>query len=78
MSRNVSLITFFVMRLTHARHMYITGFSYIGDKSLRETDNYPYLEVYKENKQIQHVTATANRILAFVISNFYSCPYNII
>ena len=32
----------FVMRLTHARHM--TRFNYtLGDKSLQETDNHPYL-----------------------------------
>ena len=36
----------FVMRLTHARHM--TRFNYIlGDKSLQETDNHPYLGVHK-------------------------------
>ena len=35
----------FVMRLTHTRHL--TRFNYIlRDKSLQETDNYPYLGVH--------------------------------
>ena len=57
----------FVMRLTHARHM--TRFNYIlGDKSLQETDNHPYLGVHITNdltwnKHIHQITATANRTL---------------
>ena len=60
----------FVMRLTHARH--IIRFNYmLGDKSLQETDNHPHLgvDITKDltwNKHIHHITATANRILAFV------------
>ena len=71
----------FVMRLTHARHM--TRFNYIlGDKSLQETDNHPYLGVHitKDltwNKHIHQITATANRTLAFVRRNLYSCPQHI-
>ena len=68
----------FVMRLTHAGHL--TRFNCIlGDKSLLETDNHPYLGVHitKDltwNKHIHQITATANRILAFVRRNLYSCP----
>ena len=71
----------FVMRLTHARHM--TRFNYIlGDKSLHETDNHPYLGVHITkyltwNKHIHQITATANRTLAFVRRNLYSCPQHI-
>ena len=71
----------FVMRLTHARHM--TRFNYIlGDKSLQETDNHPYLGVHITNdltwnKHIHQITATANRTLAFVRRNLYSCPQHI-
>ena len=71
----------FAMRLTHARHM--TRFNYIlGDKSLQETDNHPYLGVHitKDltwNKHIHQITATANRTLAFVRRNHYSCPQHI-
>ena len=68
-------------RLTHARHM--TRFNYIlGDKSLQETDNHPYLGVHITNdltwnKHIHQITATANRTLAFVRRNLYSCPQHI-
>ena len=71
----------FVMRLTHARHM--TRFNYIlGDKSLQETDNHPYLGVHITNdltwnKHIHQITATANGTLAFVRRNLYSCPQHI-
>ena len=71
----------FVMRLTHARHM--TRFNYIlGDKSLQETDNHPYLGVHITNdltwnKHIHQITVTANRTLAFVRRNLYSCPQHI-
>ena len=71
----------FVMRLTHARHM--TRFNYIlGHKSLQETDNHPYLGVHITNdltwnKHIHQITATANRTLAFVRRNLYSCPQHI-
>ena len=71
----------FVMRLTHARHM--TRFNYIlGEKSLPETDNHPYLGVHITNdltwnKHIHQITATANRTLAFVRRNLYSCPQHI-
>ena len=71
----------FVMRLTHARHM--TRFNYIlGGKSLQETDNHPYLGVHitKDltwNKHIHQITATANRTLAFVRRNHYSCHQHI-
>ena len=71
----------FVMRLTHARHM--TRFNYIlGDKSLQETDTHPYLGVHITNdltwnKHIHQITATANRTLAFVRRNLYSCPQHI-
>ena len=71
----------FVMRLTHARHM--TRFNYIlGEKSLQETDNHPYLGVHITNdltwnKHIHQITATANRTLAFVRRNLYSCPQHI-
>ena len=71
----------FVMRLTHARHL--TRFNYIlGDTSLQETDNHPYLGVHitKDltwNKHIHQITATANRTLAFVRRNLYSCPQHI-
>ncbi len=64
----------FVMRLTHARHL--TRFNYIlGDKSLQETDNHPYLGVHitKDltwSKHIHQITATANRTL--VRRNVYS------
>ena len=70
-----------VMRLTHARHL--TRFNYIlGDKLLQETDNHPYRGVHitKDltwNKHIHHITATANRTLAFVRRNLYSCPQHI-
>ena len=73
--------TCFVMRLTHARHL--TRFNYIlGDTSLQETDNHPYLGVHitKDltwNKHIHQITATANRTLAFVRRNLYSCPKHI-
>ena len=69
------------MRLTNARHM--TQFNYMsGDKSLLETDNHPYLGVHitKDltwNKHIHQITATANRTLAFVRRNRYSCPQHI-
>ena len=68
----------FVMRLTHARHL--TRFNYIlGDTSLQETDNHPYIGVHitKDltwNKHIHQITATVNRTLAFVRRNLYSCP----
>ena len=71
----------FVMRLTHARHL--TRFNDIlGDTSLQETDNHPYLGVHitKDltwNKHIHQITATANRTLAFVRRNLYSCPQHI-
>ena len=69
------------MRLTHARHL--TRFNYIlGDTLLQETDNHPYRGVHitKDltwNKHIHHITATANRTLAFVRRNLYSCPQHI-
>ena len=72
---------FCIMRLTHARHL--TRFNYIlGDTSLQETDNHPYLGVHitKDltwNKHIHQITATANRTLAFVRRNLYSCPQHI-
>ena len=72
---------YFVMRLTHARHL--TRFNYIlGDTSLQETGNHPYLGVHitKDltwNKHIHQITATANRTLAFVRRNLYSCPQHI-
>ena len=56
----------FVMRLTCTRHL--TRFNYIlGDKSLQETDNHPYLGIHitKDltwNKHVHQITATANRI----------------
>ena len=68
----------FAMRLTDARHM--TRFNYtLGDKSLQETDNHPYLGVritkyITWNKHIHQITVTANRTLAFVRRNLYSCP----
>ena len=71
----------FVMRLTHARHT--TRFNYIlGDKSLQETDNHPYLGVditkdLTRNKHIHQITATANRTLACVRRNLYSCPQHV-
>ena len=51
----------FVMRLTHARHL--TRFNYIlGDTSLQETDNHPYLGVHVTkdltwNKHIHQITS---------------------
>ena len=72
---------FFVIRLTHARHL--TRFNYIlGDTSLQETDNLPYLGVHitKDltwNKHIHQITAAANRTHAFVRRNLYSCPQHI-
>ena len=72
----------FVMRLTHAGHL--TRFNYIlGDKLLQETDNHPYdlgVHITKDltwNKHIHQITATANRTLAFVRRNLYSCPKHI-
>ena len=53
----------FAMSLTHARHM--TRFNYtLGDKSIQETDNHPYLGVYitKDltwNKHIHQIRPTA-------------------
>ena len=54
----------------------------LGDKSLQETDNHPYLGVHitKDltwNKHIHQITATANRTLAFVRRNIYSCRQHI-
>ena len=69
------------MRLTHARHL--IRFNYIlGEKSLQDTDNHPYLGVHITkgltwNKHIHQITATANRTLAFVRRNIYSCPQHI-
>ena len=68
----------FVIRLTHA--IRLTRVSYImGDKSLQETDNHPYLGVHitKDltwNKHIHQITATANRTLAFVRRNLPMPP----
>ena len=68
-----------VMILTHARYM--PRINYIlGDKSLQETDNHPYLRVHitKDltwNKHIHQITA--NRTIAFVRRNLYSCPQHI-
>ena len=73
--------TCFVMRLTHARHL--ARFNYIlGDTSLQETDKHPYLGVHitKDltwNKNIHQITVAANRTLAFVRRNLYSCPQHI-
>ena len=70
----------FVVRLTHARH--ITRFNYtLGDTSLQETDNHPYVGVHiiKDltwHKHIHQITATANHTLAFVRLNLSSCPHN--
>ena len=62
----------FVMRRTHAKHM--TRFNdTLGDKSLQETDNHPYLDL-TWTKHIHQITATANRTLAFVRRKIYSCP----
>ena len=71
----------FVMRLPHARHL--TRFNYtLGDKSHQETDKHPYLGVHITKyltwyKHIHQITATANRTLAFVTRNLYSCPQHI-
>ena len=55
----------FVMRLTHARHL--TRFNYIlGDNSLQETDNHPYLGVLKSqvvSLQTAHSWANAGVLL---------------
>ena len=66
------------MRLTHAGH--VKHFNYtLGDSVLQETDIHPYLGVciakdLTWNKHIHQITASANRTLAFIRRNLYSCP----
>ena len=61
------------MRLTHARN--VKQFNYtLGNTTLQETDNHSYLNW---NKHIHHITASANRTLAFIRRNLHSCPINI-
>ena len=61
----------------------MTRFNYtLGDKSLQETDNHPYLGVHitKDltwNKHIHQITSTTIRTIAFARRNLYSCPQHI-
>ena len=70
----------FVMRLTHARN--VKQFNYtLGNTTLQETGSHSFLGVcitkdLNWNKHIHQIIASANRTLAFIRRNFYSCPIN--
>ena len=71
----------FLMRITHAKNPKL--FDYVlGNDILESTDCHTYLGVdisntLTWNKHIDHITSSANRSLAFIKRNLYSCPRNI-
>ncbi|KAJ8029679.1 hypothetical protein HOLleu_29131 [Holothuria leucospilota] len=70
----------FCMRITHSRNPKL--FNYTLDKDiLVSTAPHTYLGVdisnnLTWNRHINHITSSANRSLAFIRRNLYSCPRN--